>query len=64
MAEGFGYEGPGGDVVATFALMVVPEDLYVLLPFHVALIDAGHALPGELLVDDGVGASSALDLSG
>lgn len=64
MAKGFGYEGPGGGMVATFASMNILEDFHALLRLHTTLINAHHALPGELLVDDGVGACSTLDLSG
>ena len=64
MAESFGYEGPGGGMVAAFALMDIPEDFHALLWFHAALKDAGHTPSCEFLVDDGIGAYSALDLSG
>ena len=64
MEEGFCYDGSGGGVVATFTLVNVSEDLHALLWLHAALINAGHALPGELLVGDGVGACSVLDLWG
>ena len=60
MVESFGQEGPGGGMVATFALMDISEDLHALW-FHAALIDAGHAPPCELLIDDGVCACSVLD---
>ena len=64
MAESFGYEGPRGGMVATFALVYISEDLHAFLWFYAALVDAGHTPPCELLIDNGVGACSTLDLSG
>ena len=50
-------------MVATFALMYISEDVHAFLWFYAALVDASHTLPCELLINNGVGASSALDLS-
>ena len=64
MAESFGHEGSGGGMVATFALMYISEDLHSFLWLYEAFVDASYTMPCELLIDNGVGVCSALDLSG
>ena len=64
MAEGFAHYGPGGCVMAAFALVDFSEEFDPFSQLDATLEHATYAAFVKLVVDDGVGLGPSLDLPG